>query len=180
MTAPFKKISTWRERIGQTADFPLHVPTDVERAMVAEIAELRAAAVPTAPTDISAQLREFAGNPGFSHCDYADVMRLAADECERFYGGMAAWKRTAEKKDADWNAERMERINERCKARATEALEDLMMQFRIGITPENEGGFHAHVCHDQDAPVATGYGATPRAAIDAALADQQAIKPAGA
>jgi hypothetical protein len=43
MTAPFKKISTWRERIGQNADFPLHVPTDVERAMVAEIAELRAA-----------------------------------------------------------------------------------------------------------------------------------------
>jgi len=44
MTAPFKKIRTWRERIGQTADFPLHVPTDVERAMVAEIAELRALA----------------------------------------------------------------------------------------------------------------------------------------
>jgi hypothetical protein len=52
MTVPSKKISTWRERIGQTADFPLHVPTDVERAMVAEIAELRAAAfvnVPAAP-----------------------------------------------------------------------------------------------------------------------------------
>jgi hypothetical protein len=45
MTAPFKKISTWRERIGQTADFPLHVPTDVERAMVAEIADLRASLV---------------------------------------------------------------------------------------------------------------------------------------
>lgn len=38
-----KTISTWRERIGQAANFPLHVPTDVERAMVAEIAELRAA-----------------------------------------------------------------------------------------------------------------------------------------
>ena len=35
-------ISTWRQRIGVGADFPLHVPTDVERAMVAEIAELRA------------------------------------------------------------------------------------------------------------------------------------------
>lgn len=46
------KISTWRERIGQAEDFPLHVPTDVERAMVAEIADLRAAAfanVPAAP-----------------------------------------------------------------------------------------------------------------------------------
>lgn len=52
MTVHFKNISTWRERIGQAADFPLHVPTDVERAMVAEIAELRAAAffnVPAAP-----------------------------------------------------------------------------------------------------------------------------------
>lgn len=37
-----KMISTWRERIGQPEDFPLHVPTDVERAMVDEIAELRA------------------------------------------------------------------------------------------------------------------------------------------
>lgn len=30
----------------------------------------------------------------------------------------ASWKRTAEKKDADWNAERMARVNERCAARA--------------------------------------------------------------
>jgi hypothetical protein len=35
-------IRTWRERIGQVPDFPLHAPTDVERAMEAEIAELRA------------------------------------------------------------------------------------------------------------------------------------------
>lgn len=39
----FKKIATWRERIGQTAEFPLHLATDVERAMEAEIAELRTA-----------------------------------------------------------------------------------------------------------------------------------------
>jgi hypothetical protein len=56
MTAPFKKISTWRERIGQTADFPLHVPTDVERAMVAEIAELRAALSADSPSCISSQV----------------------------------------------------------------------------------------------------------------------------
>lgn len=36
------RIATWRERIGATNDFPLHAPTDVERAMVAEIAALRA------------------------------------------------------------------------------------------------------------------------------------------
>lgn len=35
-------VKTWRERLGLGADFPLHAPTDVERAMVAEIAELRA------------------------------------------------------------------------------------------------------------------------------------------
>jgi hypothetical protein len=35
-------VRTWRERIGVGPDFPLHAPTDVERAMEAEIAELRA------------------------------------------------------------------------------------------------------------------------------------------
>lgn len=35
-------IRTWRERIGAGPDFPLHAPNDVERAMEAEIAELRA------------------------------------------------------------------------------------------------------------------------------------------
>jgi hypothetical protein len=39
---PAAPVRTWRERIGQPADFPLHAPTDVERAMEAEIAELRA------------------------------------------------------------------------------------------------------------------------------------------
>ena len=54
---------------------------------------------PRKPTDISQRLREYAGNPGFSHNDYADTMRAAADECERFYGGMVAWKETAQQKD---------------------------------------------------------------------------------
>lgn len=35
-------IRTWRERIGQPPEYPLHAPTDVERAMEAEIADLRA------------------------------------------------------------------------------------------------------------------------------------------
>lgn len=76
-----------------------------------------AVAQPSQPTDISRQLRKFAGDPGYIHGDYADVMRRAADECERFYGGMMAWKQTAEKKDADWNAERMGRVNDRITAR---------------------------------------------------------------
>lgn len=57
-------------------------------------------AAPSAPTDISAQLREYAGNPGYSHNDYADTMRQAADEIERYYGGMLARKKSAKKSDA--------------------------------------------------------------------------------
>lgn len=68
---------------------------------------------PRKPTDISQRLREYAGNNGYSHNDYADTMRAAADEIERYHGGMMAWKQTAEKKDADWNAERMARVDER-------------------------------------------------------------------
>jgi len=36
-------VRTWRQRINASPDFPLHAPNDVERAMVAEIADLRAA-----------------------------------------------------------------------------------------------------------------------------------------
>lgn len=39
----------------------------------------RAADAPSEPSEISAQLREYAGNPGYSHGDYADTMRRAAD-----------------------------------------------------------------------------------------------------
>jgi len=55
---------------------------------------------PRNPTDISTRLLEYASNPGYSHNDYADTMRAAAEEIERYYGGMMAWKRTAEAKDA--------------------------------------------------------------------------------
>ncbi|MGI4846201.1 MAG: hypothetical protein ACRYF7_23165 [Janthinobacterium lividum] len=34
-------VKTWRERLGFGSDFPLHAATNVERAMEAEIAELR-------------------------------------------------------------------------------------------------------------------------------------------
>jgi hypothetical protein len=37
------RIRTWRERIGVSPSFPLHAPNNVERAMEAEIAELREA-----------------------------------------------------------------------------------------------------------------------------------------
>lgn len=75
-----------------------------------------------APTDISKRLREYASNPGYSHNDYADTMRAAAEEIERYYGGMLAWKQTAEKKDRDWNAERMGRVNDRISAGQSQAI----------------------------------------------------------
>lgn len=60
-------VSTWRERIGQTAEFPLHLATDVERAMVAEIAELRAAAAHI--PNLEAALRYYAEGHHFEVSD---------------------------------------------------------------------------------------------------------------
>lgn len=68
-----------------------------------------------APTDLSKRLREFVEQ---NLTPYPRDILAAADEIERYYGGMMAWKKTAEKKDADWNAERMARVNDRCAARA--------------------------------------------------------------
>jgi len=42
-------VKTWRERIGAGEDFPMHVPSCVERAMMNEIAELRAQVGGTEP-----------------------------------------------------------------------------------------------------------------------------------
>jgi hypothetical protein len=39
--APAAPIKTWRERLGLPADFPMHIPSNVEHAMLSEIAELR-------------------------------------------------------------------------------------------------------------------------------------------
>jgi len=53
----------------------------------------------TAPTDLSKRLREAAT----AEVSYADARLLigAAEEIERYYGGMMAWKRTAESKDRE-------------------------------------------------------------------------------
>lgn len=80
-----------------------------------------ASAPGAAPTDMSRRLREAAT----AEVSYADARLLigAAEEIERYYGGMMAWKKTAEKKDADWNAERMGRVNDRIEARSAAADE---------------------------------------------------------
>lgn len=92
------------------------------RAMLAAAPSAPAVAqqAPAEPTDLSRQLRRAAS--GTATGNYVSVrpqmLNAAAEEIERYYGGMMAWKRTAEKKDRDWQAERMERVNKRCAARA--------------------------------------------------------------
>ena len=49
-------------------------------------------------------------------------------------------------------------------------LEKIISEHRIGLTPENDGGFHAYVFEDHEMFKAKGYGQTPREAIDAAIA----------
>jgi len=83
-------VKTWRERLGFGPDFPLHAPTDVERAMEAEIADLRAA---LSSTDLEIRMNDtqnklsnkliisLAGAAGmFSH----PYSLFAADACLRF------------------------------------------------------------------------------------------------
>lgn len=65
--APAAPVKTWRERIGQPPEYPLHAPTDVERAMEAEIAELR-----------SQLARQGQGAPGAAHADDLAVDRFAS------------------------------------------------------------------------------------------------------
>lgn len=53
------------------------------------------------PTGLSKRLREMAveGFPVFNRIDVVSIIRDAADEIDRYYGGMLAWKAAAEEKD---------------------------------------------------------------------------------
>jgi hypothetical protein len=80
-------VRTWRERIGAAADFPLHAPTDVERAMEAEIAELRAlvasecrAAPSMVPLDEHTKF--ILGRPNFTCIRAASRMRQLGHDIE--------------------------------------------------------------------------------------------------
>jgi hypothetical protein len=90
-----------------------------ETGMASAVAAIRALAAPVqpSPTDLSKRLRDCARLLDQTRPEYAALMVSAADEIERYYGGMMAWKQTAEKKDRDWNAERMGRENDRIAAR---------------------------------------------------------------
>jgi hypothetical protein len=58
---------------------------------------------PSAPTGLSKRLRDASCNPGCTH-ERMTLFMQAADEIERYYGGMLAWKKTAESKDAALSA----------------------------------------------------------------------------
>jgi len=69
--APAAPVRTWRERLGLQADFPLHVPSNVEWAMEAEIAELRRALTQSESTlaarDVLAERQRQVDREGYSH-----------------------------------------------------------------------------------------------------------------
>jgi len=74
-------VRAWRERMGKPADWPLHAPTDVERAMVAEIAELRAQQGAAPRTDLSKRIR--AAATADVTLAQAKLLIGAAEEIER-------------------------------------------------------------------------------------------------
>jgi hypothetical protein len=77
-------IKTWRERIGADETFPLHAPTDVERAMVAQIQELEAALAQLAGaapyTDFATWLAQHPELRGFTIGAKGNVVWSAAQQ----------------------------------------------------------------------------------------------------
>lgn len=96
---------------------------DTQFVKVADVRALLAAApvATPAPTDISARLRKRVDERGSNTVcmSYLDVL-AAADEIDRYYGAMLAWKQTAETKDRKLSEEICARIDERVAARIAE------------------------------------------------------------
>jgi hypothetical protein len=90
------------------------LPTGEKWGTAQRVIALLQGAQEGAQTDLSRQLRIAAQQFGVrgSTALFTTQVIAAADEIERYYGGMLAWKKTAEKKDRDWNAERMARVND--------------------------------------------------------------------
>jgi hypothetical protein len=105
------RIKTWRERIGVAADFPLYAPTEVERAMEAEIAELRASYAAKGPLNgIPATWRH--GEGAIARCSYCgryslDPATLGPDsrqpvcECGKQHGWSGSFVKPGP--DAKWS-----------------------------------------------------------------------------
>jgi hypothetical protein len=108
---------------------------DVRPLLATQSAKQGAQTETSKPTDLSHRLRETADQqPGWK-----SLLMAAAEEIERYYGGMLAWKQTAEKKDRDWAAERTARIDDRCAARAAAQVPpDVREQARDEALPGEE------------------------------------------
>jgi hypothetical protein len=114
----------------------------------------------TKHTDLAQRLRTIAAavKPNDPALVTPKCLIDAADEIDRYYSGMLAWKQTAEKKDRDWNNEHMARVNERCEARAgaqnAEAIRNQVVPESIECWSRDEEDFNARSldellnCHD--------------------------------
>lgn len=81
------------------------------------------AAQPIKVTDLTTKLRQLPRSENMAN-RHAEVMLNAAAEIERYYGGMMAWKQTAETRDRQL-AEAMEkRVTERVEARLAQAQQE--------------------------------------------------------
>jgi hypothetical protein len=96
---PASTIKTWRERIGVDETFPLHAPTDVERAMVAQIQELEVAvaqqAGATPVAGFAAWLAQHPDLSGFSIGARGQEVWVAAQQAaahaEKFCDANCVW-----------------------------------------------------------------------------------------
>jgi hypothetical protein len=144
-----------------------------------------AAPVQTAETDLSKRLRAIAAavKPNDPALVTPKCLTDAADEIDRYYNGMRAWKQTAEKKDRDWNAERMGRIDDRIAAKSAAPVHAALEQaqadaldagrYRWLRDDANNAHFRApmvFVCNpgDEITWVDSRYGADLDAAVDIA------------
>lgn len=120
MEAALQRISRWFGEFPETgkswgdgtptsyaAEYGSHGERDYMRQVASDAiaAPLPEQAGPSAKTDLSKRLRSFASDRDANATPFIKhQLSLAADEIERYYGGMLAWKRTAEAKDRESTA----------------------------------------------------------------------------
>lgn len=103
------------------------------------------AAQPVRVTDLTTKLRQLPRSENMAN-RHAEVMLNAAAEIERYYGGMLAWKQTAETRDRQL-AEAMEkRVTERVEARLAQTQQEPATTrdeiFKIYCEDANAGDWH--------------------------------------
>ncbi|MYN42459.1 hypothetical protein GTP55_24260 [Duganella sp. FT109W] len=144
----------WWESSGQKADHDLRTQ-NAAHATWQERAQRAASQPETVHVDVANQAIN-------------DAMRVGMQDSERDAARQKS-NANADRLAAEWGVAQIEIYQAR-------KLEIAMIENRIGITPEYDGGFHAHIYGESEKPMATGYGDTPSAAVYAAMAAQQGEK----